>query len=112
MNPAASSRPIGSDDDANISWNWSICDAAARAARNPRNIAAPPNDGVGYVWTLRGPGSDTAPMRGAMRRNRNVLRNVVSAPTPPTIRYPTMATKPSPYGVFGYGVNFEQRRAT
>ena len=57
---------------ANISWNWSICDATAIATRNPTNIAAPPSDGVGFVCTLRGPGIAIAPIRGATRASANV----------------------------------------
>ena len=84
--PPASSSPSGSDDESNIAWNCSICDAAASAAQKPTNIAAPPSDGVGYVCIDRGPGMLIAPMRGATRRTRNVVRNVTRAPTPPTIR--------------------------
>ena len=84
MTPAAKSNPSGSEESANISWNWFSWEATAIAARNPANMAAPPSEGVGSRWTLRFPGIDIAPMRGARRRMTNVNRNVVSAPTAPT----------------------------
>ena len=73
---------------AKISWNWPSCDATAMATRKPTNIAAPPSDGVGLVWTLRGPGIAIAPMRGATQRMTNVNRNVTTAAMPATVRYP------------------------
>ena len=67
---AASSSPSGSELSSNISWNWSICDATAIAARNPTNIAAPPSVGVGFVCTCARVRSrrTTAPNRIASHR--------------------------------------------
>jgi hypothetical protein len=84
ITPAASTSPNGSDESSNISRNCGIRDATIIARRKPRNMAAPPNEGVGRSCTLRGPGTDTAPTRTDSRRTTNVRRNVLTAATAST----------------------------
>ena len=115
---AAETTPSISVGAANTSEKSPTIHAARMPASSPPNIAVPPRDGVGAVWTFRSSGATTSPEPMANRRTIGVAAAVAKAATAPTIKWGTtpgtgsgfLTGHPAGRSLLGRGPNRLRRR--